>query len=215
MKLNLTFSLIVCMLITSQARSADNDALQGVWSLQRIEAKGENRPIPPGSHAKMSGDQMTVVMGERTSAVTYNVNDKREPKRFDTADLSVEDRITITPGIYKIEGDIFTLCIAGTKLKDGEPVPDPRPTAFDSRVGTLMIWKRVGKAPPATADAPVNPKPVFRTWTSADGKFSKEATLVTFASGIAQLVDRTGKSMNVPYEKLSAADKAYLDAWKK
>ena len=39
MKLNLTLSLAVCLLLTSPALSADNDELQGTWVMESFHGK--------------------------------------------------------------------------------------------------------------------------------------------------------------------------------
>jgi len=54
--------------------------------------------------------------------------------------------------------------------------------------------------------------PAFRKWTS--GKYSTEAQLITLVDGIVFLKKADGKTIKVPYSKLSSADQQYLDDWK-
>ena len=48
-------------------------------------------------------------------------------------------------------------------------------------------------------------------WTSANGKFSIEARLKSIAGENVLLVDKSGKTVRVPLEKLSDADREYVD----
>lgn len=50
----------------------------------------------------------------------------------------------------------------------------------------------------------------IRTWKTADGKHSIQATLVGVTDGVAKLKREDGQDANVPVKMLSAADKAYL-----
>ncbi len=49
-----------------------------------------------------------------------------------------------------------------------------------------------------------------RTWTSRDGKFSIDATLVDFKGGQVTLKKDDGSTINVPLSKLSAKDRQYI-----
>ena len=53
---------------------------------------------------------------------------------------------------------------------------------------------------------------MHRKWTS--GKYSVRARLISFADGIVFLERADGKTIKVPYSKLSSADQQYLDDWK-
>jgi hypothetical protein len=64
------------------------------------------------------------------------------------------------------------------------------------------------EAPPATkADSRT-----FRTWTDVTGQFKVEAELVSAAGGSVQLKKKDGSLVNVPLDKLSAADRDFLAA---
>lgn len=52
-----------------------------------------------------------------------------------------------------------------------------------------------------------------RTWKDSTGRFSVEATLVEFNGTIAKIKRADGKSVSLPYSKLSKADQEYLDQW--
>ncbi|HMO85935.1 MAG TPA: SHD1 domain-containing protein, partial [Lacipirellulaceae bacterium] len=55
----------------------------------------------------------------------------------------------------------------------------------------------------------------FRTWTSANGKFSADAKLVSFANGIVTIENRDGKQIKVAQDKLSGADREFIDKWRR
>jgi hypothetical protein len=62
-----------------------------------------------------------------------------------------------------------------------------------------------------TDDAPVAP-PQMRTWSSANGKFQVEAKMIGARDGQVTIRDESGKTIAVPLERLSAADRAYVAA---
>lgn len=68
----------------------------------------------------------------------------------------------------------------------------------------------VVEEPPADQPDPQPPQPLFRTWTSSDGKYSVEAVLVRSENGLAHLKKRDGKIVQVPLTKLSPGDRAFV-----
>jgi len=61
--------------------------------------------------------------------------------------------------------------------------------------------------------SPTGQAPAYRKWTS--GNYSARARLITLVDGIVFLKRADGKTIKVPYSKLSPADQKYLDDWKK
>jgi hypothetical protein len=61
----------------------------------------------------------------------------------------------------------------------------------------------------------IDPKLLFRTWTSSNGKYTIEAFLVRKEDGVAHLRMKDGKVIQVPIAKLSAADRKFLAAREK
>ncbi len=55
----------------------------------------------------------------------------------------------------------------------------------------------------------------FRTWTSASGKYTQEAKIISYANGTITIESRQGKRVKVPLEKLSQADKDFVEKWRK
>ena len=55
----------------------------------------------------------------------------------------------------------------------------------------------------------------FREWNSANGKFRREARIVSYTNGILTLEYRNGKRGKVLLEKLSKADREFISLWRK
>jgi hypothetical protein len=55
----------------------------------------------------------------------------------------------------------------------------------------------------------------FRTWTSADGKYKREAKMIGLISGSVLLESRDGKRAKVDPLKLSRADQEYAAKWRR
>ena len=75
-------------------------------------------------------------------------------------------------------------------------LPGKEPRAFDK--GNWMIR------------AVVSQVPVMRTWTDASGGFSVEAELVAVVDGAVRLKRKDGSKISVPLDRLSAADREFL-----
>ena len=75
--------------------------------------------------------------GEHAISGKYTLDPTKTPKWIDAhvKDGGMKGKTMV--GIYKIEDDVHTLCVA-------QPGKD-RPTAFDSKQGTLLVWKRDAK----------------------------------------------------------------------
>jgi hypothetical protein len=95
----------------------------------------------------------------------------------------------------------------------------------DPIIGVFGGWERdllsIGLAPTALFDASPGPAEAqsaektppaedFRTWTSADGRFTLEAKFLRSEAGNVQLQRRDGATVAVPLVKLSQADAAYV-----
>ena len=81
------------------------------------------------------------------------------------------------------------------------PRPEPPPGAD------------VAPAPPPESD-PLEPSYEQRNWVDSTGSFSVEATLVEVVDGRVRLEKETGEIIEVPLERLSAADQEYVaETW--
>jgi uncharacterized protein (TIGR03067 family) len=113
----------------------DQDAIQGKWVLASGEKEGEKAPpeIVGKVFITFTGDKLAVSFGENKEG-TFKLDPSKKPKAID---LSVGGKNI--RGIYKLEGDTFTICA-------NEPDKDGRPGEFKTGPGSgtvLMVLKRV------------------------------------------------------------------------
>ena len=114
-------------------------SLVGTWALQYSITDGKNDDQPPGVTWTFTADGKSVITGPEGQPGgdgTYTTNPKASPAEFDVVDGPKEMRIV---GIYKIEADTLTLCIARQAN---------RPTKFDAPAGavaSVVVLKRVKK----------------------------------------------------------------------
>lgn len=78
--------------------------------------------------------------GQPIADATFTIDPTKTPKHLDLT----FDRIGLSPGIYKIEGDTLTLCRGSSRGKAGG---DGRPKEFkNGNRALLREWKRVKPA---------------------------------------------------------------------
>ena len=152
MKLNLALSLAVCFLLTSPALSADKDELQGTWVIESFEDKGKKKDELKGGRFVFSGDSLKVKTVDVEFTFGYKTVTDKKPHQLDYTGRFAGKVVTVL-AIFKIEGDTLTMCSGAVTANEidvdseGEPIikQDPRPTAFDSILGSLFVLKRVKK----------------------------------------------------------------------
>jgi uncharacterized protein (TIGR03067 family) len=121
----------------------DLQQLQGEWALQASERNGEKRPEAQLKTFKrtITDNKYTVTWedeeGSREFTGVMTLDPTQKPKTVDVEVPDGPNKGQKMLGIYKIEGDKHTVCVAAP---DG-----PRPTDFDSKQGSLHVWKRVKK----------------------------------------------------------------------
>jgi uncharacterized protein (TIGR03067 family) len=128
------------------AADANDDAarkelkkMQGTWVMVSGEDGGERLPEGTVKNGRLTiaGDRHTVHVGEVTIVGTHKVDPGKEPKEIDTTDTEGPFKGKTTLGIYKLDGDQFTVCFA--------PPDKDRPKEFTTKSGTgvlLHVWKR-------------------------------------------------------------------------
>jgi hypothetical protein len=55
----------------------------------------------------------------------------------------------------------------------------------------------------------------FRTWTSASGKHTTEAKIISYANGVVTLENRAAKRIKLEATKLSESDREFIDQWRR
>jgi uncharacterized protein (TIGR03067 family) len=141
---------------------SDRGRLQGNWVVVSAKEGGSPTEELNGAIYTFDGDALSIHSPHfEMSGQPYRLNDARDFKEIDIilggprpgARRQDADRLPppkVIRGIYQIQGDTLTLCTATWKpVQDanGTTVVEPgaRPSAFDSRFGTLVILKRQTK----------------------------------------------------------------------
>jgi uncharacterized protein (TIGR03067 family) len=78
----------------------DRAKLQGAWEI--VAAVGDERITPAtGGRVVVSGDKLTLAIGDRKEAFGYKLDSAKTPKWLDL----VADKATVIPCIYELDGD--------------------------------------------------------------------------------------------------------------
>lgn len=112
---------------------AARKALQGRWAIVSITANGKSVD-PQKQEIIVKGNEIRYTL--RDVLDLYEIDATKKPMHFDLIEVRDEGK-TRAPGIYKLEGDEFHLCLDSEKKV--------RPTAFESKPGSgmrLIILKR-------------------------------------------------------------------------
>jgi uncharacterized protein (TIGR03067 family) len=125
----------------------DLEALQGDWSVLSLKVAGQ--PDPPEALLKtlvvtFKGDEMilTASPGGKdtiTDSMKIKLDSTKNPKTIDFTHLTGKDKGQTELGIYKIEGEMLTMCT------NDDFTGGPRPDAFATKEGTknqLLVLKK-------------------------------------------------------------------------
>ena len=143
MKTTIATALVLAALplqASDKKRATDNASLkkmQGSWKIKLASYAGGDAAFGPNSRFTIKGNTLTMLLfildEQRKFVYTMKVDASKTPKQVDL----VFKGKTRTRGIYKIEGDTFTICLAKTQ-----------PTKFESKRGgkaTLWVLERAPK----------------------------------------------------------------------
>lgn len=120
----------------------DTNPLLGEWVGEKAETGGMALPVPAGGMRMEFKPDGKVVMtdgGKPPEEGTYTADAKKDPHAIDLMAPAAGGKIMTMLGIYKVDGDTLTLCLAAA----GE-----RPTKFESAAGQatlLLTFKRAKK----------------------------------------------------------------------
>jgi uncharacterized protein (TIGR03067 family) len=125
----------------------DPKGLQGYWVLESLEINGQTIEIdalkidekPLAPRLTVKGERYTLYLADKPYAMLYRVELEYSPRRITLTILEAPNKGKAFHGIYKIEGDRFTIC---------RPLdPDrPRPKVFATAPNSGLImgtWKCV------------------------------------------------------------------------
>jgi uncharacterized protein (TIGR03067 family) len=132
------FFSVLCVLTTPLLLNAGDDdvhkelkALQGTWKTVGLEAGG--KPFPKeavidftfivGADGKSIGR-----MGKSEYQAKVSVDPKKNPKTIDNAHETGQSKGKMQYGIYKLEGDKWTVCMTPPGAAESD-----RPKSFDTK----------------------------------------------------------------------------------
>jgi uncharacterized protein (TIGR03067 family) len=140
---------IICVMVvltTPLLLAADSDddvrkelkALQGKWKTVAMEVAGKPSPkdeIPAFTFVIAADGKSTGRTPQEEFRFTISVNPKKDPKTIENLHESGEQKGKKQYGIYKLEGDKFTVCmtVPGSAEKD-------RPTDFTTKDTTNVVF---------------------------------------------------------------------------
>jgi uncharacterized protein (TIGR03067 family) len=128
--------------------SGGGASLEGTWILNGMEILGEKAPAeeinkePESDRTlKVTADKMIFTKRGKEDPSTYTIDKSKTPAHIDLVGKKEGGKEEKAHGIYKIEGDTLTLCIAESDN------PDDRPKEFKTekdakRLSMVMILTR-------------------------------------------------------------------------
>jgi uncharacterized protein (TIGR03067 family) len=117
----------------------DEPALVGEWAVEGAVDNGKPDHPPPGTTWTFTADRKSVlaIRGVVEFETTYEADPKQTPPAVDVAEGPAGKKVR---GIYKVEKDTLTLCLA-----EGDR---DRPTAFDSPKGAKVLLVTLTRVKP-------------------------------------------------------------------
>ena len=119
------------------------EALKGKWKTVGGEIAGNpisKDDVPPFTFIAAADGKATGQMEDSEFQFTMTVNPKKSPKTIDNLHESGDEKGKKQYGIYKLEGDKFTVCITHAGGTEGD-----RPKEFTTKDSTnvLFVFERV------------------------------------------------------------------------
>ncbi len=127
---------------------SDLDKLQGTWRIATLEMDGRTASAPEfdGATIAISGKTFTSIMTGSTYEGTIRVDETKSPKTFDLLFTTGPQKGTTNPGIYKLRGDAWTMCLA----MRGKT----RPKTFATKPRTGLVLETLEREGAASASKP-------------------------------------------------------------
>ena len=127
------------LVVAAGTQDADATQLNGTWLLVRGEQDGKplREDAIQGIKMVIDGDKHTLIVGGDRMVSTHHLDPTTKPKSIDAKATGGPYKDKTLLGIYRLEGDEFTVCFAA-------PGRD-RPKDFTTKSGTgtfVHVWKR-------------------------------------------------------------------------
>jgi uncharacterized protein (TIGR03067 family) len=121
----------------------DSELLQGTWTMASLEANGEKveGELVDNARLVVKDERYTATLGDQTLSSKFKVDPSKSPKEIDFTYTDGELKGETVKGIYKLEGDTYTMCRA--LLPDGDRPAEFKTSADSNRI--LVVWKRQAK----------------------------------------------------------------------
>jgi uncharacterized protein (TIGR03067 family) len=135
------FMLTTPLLLTAETAEdvrKELKALQGKWKTVDGEVAGKPFPkdgIPAFTFVIGADGKSTGQTPQEEFQVTITVNPKKNPKTIDNLHESGKQKGTRQYGIYKLEGDKFTVCVTPWGSAEGD-----RPKDFTTKDTTNVVF---------------------------------------------------------------------------
>jgi uncharacterized protein (TIGR03067 family) len=134
--------LFTGLVVSAPAPPAESDQkkFQGEWTVTSHITNGEKRPnrMVETEHLFVQGAKMTTREGnEIKDEATFTLDPRAKPRAIDLKLTGGGDKGKTVAGIYKLQGDTLTICVAEPGRK--------RPEDFTSDKGSghiLLVFKR-------------------------------------------------------------------------
>ena len=148
MNLKLLVAVIACILPADdkskdKAIKADLDKLQGTYKMVSLEVDGKAVPEAKlaSSTLTIKGDKYIIKVNDKPYETKMALDPEQMPKTIDMKFLDGDNKDKTALGIYKIDGDTFTMCRA---FNPGQSRPRDFATQPDTNT-FLVVWKKQEK----------------------------------------------------------------------
>ncbi len=123
---------------------SDLDKLQGSWAMVLFFANGEELPADQVKTGEVLIDdnEYRPKLGATVETATVRLDSSKSPKQIDITYTTGFLKGNTTRGIYKLDGDTWTIC-RGISADKGRPTEFAAPTGSGLQ---LVVWKRANTA---------------------------------------------------------------------
>src|SRR5690242_1418379 len=130
---------------------SDLEKLQGTWYVNALEIDGVESPLLNAT-ITIDGTRFTSAGMGDDYAGTVVIAANKKPKTLDLAFTEGPPAGMTNRGIYKLDGDEWTICLATRG--------DARPRGFTTKANTGHVLERMRRTPAPPSNAPAPPQPV-------------------------------------------------------